>query len=409
MTKLANLDADATGPLKGLRILDMTSVVNGAYATSLLADQGATVIKIEDPGREGAAGGDLMRQTGHPPASAAPGMGAIFLNVNRNKRSVVLDLRNSDELRVLKRLIKTCDAFVASVRYKALERLGLSYEAVKALRPDIVYAHAAGYGADGPYAGEPAYDDLIQSASGMADILPRVNPGTEPQLLPTLVADKVAGLFVAQALTAALLHRERTGEGQFVEVPMFECLTTFLMVEHLYDHVYDPPTGVMGYPRVINPFRKPFATKDGYVGLLPYTDAQWDAFFKAVGLGPGVSADPRFADFASRLKNARELYAMVAAAVATKTTQEWLDTLQPLSIPIVKMNRLEDLETDLHLAAVGMFRRYKHPHVGIYNSIRPPVKFSKTPANIYRHPPLLGEHTAEVVEEIDANESSPVG
>jgi crotonobetainyl-CoA:carnitine CoA-transferase CaiB-like acyl-CoA transferase len=409
MTELANLDADATGPLKGFRILDMTSVVNGAYATSLLADQGATIIKIEDPGREGAVGGDIMRQTGHPPASAAPGMGAIFLAVNRNKRSVVLDLRNSDELRVLKQLIKTCDAFVASVRYQSLERLGLSYEEVKALRPDIVYAHAAGYGADGPYAGEPAYDDLIQSASGMADILPRVSPGTEPQLLPTLAADKVAGLFLAQALTAALLHRERTGQGQFVEVPMLECVTSFLLVEHLQDHVYDPPTGGMGYPRVINPFRKPFATKDGYVGLLPYNDAQWAAFFKTAGLGADVSADPRFSDFPSRLKNARELYAIMAAAVASRTTQEWLDALKPLSIPIVKMNRLEDLETDPHLAAVGLFKRYKHPHVGIYNSVRPPVKFSKTPANIYRHPPLLGEHTREVVEEIDASESSPLG
>jgi crotonobetainyl-CoA:carnitine CoA-transferase CaiB-like acyl-CoA transferase len=404
MPDVANLESKATGPLKGLRIVDMTSVVNGAYATSLLADQGATVIKIEDPGRDGVAGGDIMRQTGHPPASAAPGMGAIFMTVNRNKRSVVLDVRKSDELGSLKRLIKTCDAFVASVRYKSLERVGLDYEGVKTLRPDIVYAHAAGYGADGPYAGEPAYDDLIQSASGMADILPRVSPGTEPQLLPTLVADKVAGLFLAQALTAALLHRERTGEGQFVEVPMLECVTSFLLVEHLHDHVYDPPTGDMGYPRVINPFRKPFATKDGYIGLLPYNDAQWKAFFGAAGLAPGVSQDPRFADFASRLKHAHELYALVEPAVATRTTREWMDILKPLSIPIVKMNRLEELESDAHLASVGLFRRYEHPNVGIYKAIRPPVRFSKTPANIYRHPPLLGEHTSEVVEEVGVAE-----
>ncbi|MFC3172807.1 CaiB/BaiF CoA transferase family protein [Novosphingobium bradum] len=399
----ATIDSRPTGPLAGIRILDMTSVVNGAYATSLLADQGAEVIKVEDPARAGAAGGDVMRQTGIQP-EGVENMGVIFLGINRNKRSVVLNLRNPDDLAALKRLIATCDAFVASVRYEGLKRLGLSYEDVRELKPDIVYAHAAGFGAEGPYAGDPAYDDLIQAATGLADVLPRTNPGMEPHLLPTLAADKVSGLFMSQALTAALLHRARTGEGQFVEVPMFECITAFTMVEHLYNHTYDPPTGDYGYPRVINPYRKPFKTRDGYIGLLPYNDTQWRQFFETAGYGPEFAEDPRFADFAARNQNIQELYALVEKAAATKTTQEWLDLLRPMSIPVMKMNRLEDLESDPHLAAVGMFRRYEHPDVGGYNMLKPPVKFSRTPANIYRHAPGLGEHNAEVLAEAEPAE-----
>jgi crotonobetainyl-CoA:carnitine CoA-transferase CaiB-like acyl-CoA transferase len=403
MSAARSLAREATGPLKGIRILDLTSVVNGAYATQLLADQGAEVIKIEDPadgGRSG--GGDITRWSGHPPPEAAPGMGPIFLTVNRNKRSAVLNLRDARHLGALKRLIKSCDALVASVRYEGLKRLGLSYEEVSLIRPDIVYAHAAGYGSEGPYGGDPAYDDLIQPQCGMADVLPRTYPGMAPTVLPTLAADKVSGLFLAQAVTAALLHRARTGEGQFVEVPMFECLTSFMMVEHMFDQVYDPPTGGFGYPRVINPFRKPFATRDGYIGLLPYTDRQWDQFFEAAGFGPAVSTDPRFSTFAARNAHIRELYALVEAAAATKTTQEWLDLLRPLSVPVARMNRLEELPEDPHLQAVGLFQRYEHPHVGAYRAVRPPVKFSKTPSSIHRHAPTLGEHTDEVLAEAEA-------
>jgi crotonobetainyl-CoA:carnitine CoA-transferase CaiB-like acyl-CoA transferase len=399
------LAGEATGPLKGIRILDLTSVVNGAYATQILADQGAEVIKIEDPGSGRGAGGDIMRWAGHVPEGAPRDMGPIFLTINRNKRSVVLDLKQPSAQRAMRRLIKTCDVFAASVRYDGLTRLGLGYEAVRDIRPDIVYVHAAGYGSDGPYAGEPAYDDLIQSASGMADILPRTDGDPTPRILPTLVADKVSGLFMSQAVTAALLHRARTGEGQFVEVPMFECVTSFLMVEHLYDHVFDPPRGQYGYIRVINPNRKPYRTKDGYIGLLPYTDRQWDQFFEAAGFGEAVKGDPRFADYATRAKHVQELYGLVEQAAATKTTQEWLDILKPLSIPVVKTNGLADLESDPHLEAVGLFERYEHPEVGTYKSMRPPVRFSKSPANIRRHPPRLGEHTEEVLAEVGADVS----
>jgi crotonobetainyl-CoA:carnitine CoA-transferase CaiB-like acyl-CoA transferase len=287
-----------------------------------------------------------------------------------------------------------------------MKRLGLAYEDIAAVKPDIVYVHAAGYGSNGPYAGEPAYDDLIQSASGCADVLPRTDGNETPRILPTLMADKVSGLFLSQAVTAALLYRQRTGEGQFVEVPMLECVTSFLMVEHLFDHTFVPATGQIGYTRVVNPNRKPFKTKDGYIGLLPYTDKQWDQFFEIAGWGETIAKDPRFADYTTRNRNARELYALVETVTQEKTTQEWLELLKPLSIPVVKTNRLDDLESDPHLAAVGLFETYEHPDVGPYKLMRPPVRFAKTPANIRRHPPKLGQHTAEVLAEAPEGEEA---
>ena len=363
------------------------------------------MIKVEDPGSGRGDGGDIMRWAGHLPEGAPRGMGPIFLTINRNKRSILLNMKSEPGKKALAKLIKSCDVLATSVRYDGMTRLGLSYEDVAAIKPDIIYVHAAGYGSDGPYAGEPAYDDLIQSASGMADILPRTDGNPVPRILPTLVADKVSGLFFSQAVTAALLHKARTGEGQFVEVPMLECVTSFLLVEHLYDHTFQPPTGQWGYQRVINPNRKPFATKDGYIGLLPYTDKQWDQFFDAAGVGEAVKTDPRFADYATRAKHTVELYGLIEQAAATKTTQEWLDILKPLSIPVVKTNSLDDLDYDPHLNAVGFFQTYEHPEVGAYRLIKPPVTFSKSPSNIRRHPPMLGEHTAEVLAEVGGDEA----
>ena len=398
------LAAEPTGPLKGVRILDLTAVVFGAYATQMLADLGADVIKVEFPGGRRGGGGDIMRWAGHGQPGGPEDIGPIFMTINRNKRSLLVDLKEERAKRLVRKLIEDSDVFAASVRYAGLERLGLDYESVKAVRPDIVYVHGCGYGADGPYAGEPAYDDLIQSASGLADLLPRTDGDAKPRLLPSLVADKVSGHFMVQAILAALLHREKTGEGQCVEVPMLECITTFNLAEHLYGHVYDPPTGPWAYVRVANPERKPYPTKDGYIGLLPYTDAQWDLFFEAAGVGERFGQDPRFADYRARVAHIRELYALVAEVTRTKTTDEWLALLKPLSIPVVKMNRLDDLFEDPHLAAVGLFERYRHPEAGDYIAMRPPMRFSATPANIRRHAPRLGEHTDEIFAEAGLSE-----
>jgi crotonobetainyl-CoA:carnitine CoA-transferase CaiB-like acyl-CoA transferase len=404
LAKTRELAAQNTGPLKGIRIVDMTSVVFGAYATQILGDQGADVIKVEFPAGRRGGGGDIMRWAGHGQPGGPADLGPIFMTINRNKRSMLLDLREAKAAGTLRRLIASSDVFAVSVRYEGLKRLGLDYEAVRAIKPDIIYVHGAGYGSDGPYAGEPAYDDLIQSASGLADLLPRVDGDPTPRLIPTLVADKVSGLFMAQAITAALFHRQRTGEGQFVEVPMLECITSFTLAEHLYGHVYDPPTGPWAYTRVANTERKPFATKDGYIGLLPYTDQQWDQFFAVAGWADTFGKDPRFADYATRARHVRELYGLVEDVTRTRTTDEWLALLKPLQIPVVKMNRLDALPDDPHLAAVGLFERYVHPEAGAYLSLRPPVNFAATPATTRRHPPRLGEHTAELIAELEGDD-----
>ena len=279
MLNQGELATEATGPLKGVKILDLTSVVFGAYATQMLGDLGAEVIKVESPASGRGEGGDIMRWAGNTPEGAPQDLGPIFMTINRNKRSMLLDLTSEPAKAALKLLIEWADVFACSVRYDGMKRLGLGYEDVKAIKPDIIYVHGAGYGSDGPYAGEPAYDDLIQSASGLADLLPRTDGNPIPRLIPSLVADKVSGLFMTQAILAALYHREKTGEGQFVEVPMFECLTSFNLAEHMFGHVFDPPTGQWAYSRVANPppqairhrgrlYRPPPVQRQAVVGLL---------------------------------------------------------------------------------------------------------------------------------------------
>ena len=400
MSKTRELDKEATGPLKGVRIVDLTSVVFGAYATQILGDLGADVIKIEFPGGRRGSGGDIMRWAGHTPEGAPDDLGPIYMTINRNKRSMLLDLREPKAMAALHALVKTADVFAASVRYDGMKRLGLAYEDMAAIKPDIVYVHGAGYGSGGPYAGEPAYDDLVQSASGFADLLPRTDGNPVPRLLPSLVADKTSGLFMVQAVLAALFHRQRTGEGQFVEVPMMECVTSYNLAEHLYGNAYDPPTGQWGYTRVINPNRKPFPTKDGYIGLLPYTDQQWDQFFAMAGWGETVAKDPRFADYKTRAQHVWELYALVEQMTVTKTTDEWLALLKPLQIPVTRTNRLNELPDDPHLKAVDFFQRYEHPEAGTYIGMKHPVAYAASPANVRRHPPRMGEHTEELLREL---------
>lgn len=385
----------AAGPLAGVRVIDMSTVVFGPFATVQLADLGATVIKIENP----RGGGEIMRHAGKTPAR---GMGPIFMALNRNKRSVALDVATDLGQEALTRLLRGADVFFHNVRMAGMERLGFGYEAVRALRDDIVYVHCAGFGADGPYADRQAYDDLIQGASGFAD-LERRRSGGDPAYAPSLIADKTSGLYAVSATLAALFHRQRTGEGQFVQVPMMEAFTHFHLVENLYGQTFpDTPYG-MCYTRSINPRRRPYPTRDGWIGLVPYSDAQWARFFE-LGGRPGVFDDPRFADYATRTQHIGELYALIEEVAATRTTQAWLDLLADENIPAMRFNTHEDVLTDEHLEAVGFFVERRTPELGRYRTLRPPVTYARTPASIRTDPPRLGEHTQDVLRELGFDE-----
>ncbi|MCI4645294.1 MAG: CoA transferase [Hyphomonadaceae bacterium] len=387
------------GALEGVRVIDMTSVLFGAYASQILGDLGADVVKIEAPGQERAGGGDIFRYTGKPAKS--PGMGPMFMHYNRNKRSVLLDLKQPDGAERMRALLADADVFITNVRMKGLKALGFDYESVKALNENIVFVHCAGYGAGGPYSDRQAYDDLIQAAVGAADLSSRVDGDPMPRYLPSLVADKSSGLFAAYATMAALFHQQRTGRGQFVEVPMFECFAYLNMTENLYGHTFDPPTGKYGYSRVFNPNRHPYKTKDGYLAILPYSDKQWDDFFELGGMGAGMfTKDPRFATYAKRTENISEVYAMIKEVALTRTTEDWVTELGKRNVPCMKVNRLEEVLDDPHLQAVEFAEHREHPTEGPYVSLRHPVRFSETPASIRREPPRLGEHTDEVLAQL---------
>lgn len=388
-----------TGALSGYRVIDMTSVLFGAYTAQILGDLGADVIKVEAPGTRADNGGDIFRYTGKP--AHTPAMGPIFMHYNRNKRSVLLDLKAEEGRAAMRALLESADLFITNVRMDGLKKLGFDDEGVRRLRPDIVYVHCAGYGSEGPYARKQAYDDLIQAAAGGTDLMSRVDGNPAPRYQPSLIADKSSGLFAAYAAMAALLHRARTGEGQFVEVPMFECFAYFNMTENLYGHTFDPPTGDYGYSRVFNPNRKPYPTQDGYLAILPYSDAQWDDFFEIGGMPPGTfTKNPRYATYALRTQHIAEIYAMIEDVAKTKTTAEWVDALTARNVPCMKVNRLDEVIDDEHLRAIGFFERREHPSEGSYVSLRHPVRFSATPASVQRDPPRLGEHTDEVLREI---------
>lgn len=387
-----------TGPLSGFRIVDMTAVVLGPVATLHLADMGADVIKIEPPE------GDVMRNPGNAPTE---GMGPIYLAINRNKRAVCLDLKRPDALAALKRLIATADVFVHNMRVEAIERLGLGYSAVKAIKPDIVYAYSLGYRHDGPYGRKPAFDDLVQGASGAAMLASRVDGGP-PRFLPSLIVDKTTGLHLGMAILAALLHRERTGEGQSVEVPMLETITGFWLTEHLYEHSYVPSRGRMGYSRILSADRRPYPTKDGYVCALVYNEKNWRAFADEIGR-PEIMQDPRFASAKARLNNQPAIQAIMAEVMPTRTTAEWLAFFDRADIPAMPVNDLEQLFDDPHLSATGFFTTREHPTEGTIRTTASPFDFSASPTEYRRHAPRLGADGREVLaeaglagEEIDA-------
>ena len=382
-----------SGPLAGIKIVDMSSVVLGPFATLIFGDLGADVVKVE-AGQNGKAG-DMMRYAG---ASPTGDLGPIYTALNRNKRSVLLDVKTPEGKAALTALLKDADVFFHNVRLAGMDRLGFGYEAVKAINPDIIYVHCAGFGVGGEYEHRQAYDDLIQGASGFA-ALNAMRSGGAPEYAPSLVADKTVGLFATYATLAALFHRERTGRGQFVQVPMMESFTFFNMVENLYGETFIPGNGRLAYTRSINANRKPYATQDGYIGLVPYSDEQWAQFFE-IGGRPEVFQDPRFSTYSARTENINELYAMIEEVAATKTTDEWLTLLDAANIPAMRYNTMEAVLTDPHLTQVGFFQERVHPQAGAYRAMKHPVTFSDSPASIRLDPPCLGADTETVLESL---------
>ena len=381
------------GPLQGIRVIDLTTVMLGPFCTQILGEMGADVIKVEPPG------GDIGRWTG---AFKTPGMSSAYLMKGRNKRSVVLDLKKPEAKEPLKRLVESADVFVHNIRPKAAARLGIDYESIAAIKPDIVYAAATGYGEEGPFVDKPAYDDLIQGASGLASLFGSVT-GT-PRYGPSVLADKTTGLFLTYSISMGLFHRERTGEGQKIHVPMYESFAGFIMNEHMQGRMYDPPTGEAGYQRMLTPHRRPFPTADGYICVLPYNDKHWGRFFDVAGK-PEMAKDQRFADQPSRSKNIDALYEIVTEIMADRSSAEWLRVLEEADIPVMPMNSPEDLFDCPHLTAVGMFPEVEHPTEGKIRHIKVPVNFSKTPGGYYRHPENLGQSTAEALADVGYSEA----
>ncbi|MEM7340600.1 MAG: CoA transferase [Actinomycetota bacterium] len=381
-------DHPSPGPLAGVRVIDLTTVVMGPMATRGLADLGADVIKVEAPD------GDLMR---HFEPKRSEGMSAFNLALNRNKRSVVLDLKTEEGHAAMLDLVATGDVFVTNVRPKALAKLGLDDETLRARRPDLVYCSATGFGQNGPYADKAAYDDVIQAASGMASMFAWM--GDAPAYVPSIVADKIAALGITQAVLAGLFRRATTGEGDLIEVPMAESLAAFNLVEHLSGHAFEPKIEPFSYMRLRTEHRRPRRSADGWVCILPYSNQNWHDFFALAGR-TDMAGDERFATVNARIDNAHELYGMLDEIVATRTTAEWMALCDERSIPAVPVADLQHLDDDPHFAAVGLFTDQDHPTEGPYRAVREPARYRSGVPGVFRHAPKLGEHTSEVLGEL---------
>jgi crotonobetainyl-CoA:carnitine CoA-transferase CaiB-like acyl-CoA transferase len=353
--------------LQGIRIVDLTSVVFGPYATEIMADLGAEVIKVEGPT------GDQFRHAGR--ARTTPGMGPCTLNLNKGKRSLAVDLKTPEGKAALTAQLAQADVFIHNVRGRAIERLGFGYDAVRAIRPGVVYVHCVGFGSGGPYADLQAYDDVIQAATGTATLLPRADGNPAPRYLPSLIADKVAGLHGAYAILAAIVHKLRFGEGQFVEVPMFETFAHFMAQEHLFGATLVPPLEPAGYPRQLDPARQPFPTADGHISLVPYTEAALLKVFDLIG-APELAHDERFATPRARMANISEAYREIAARTPARSNAEWARLFAEHQIPAMPVRDLADLVTDPHLVEVGLFAQRTHPTEGEYLHLKAPVHFS---------------------------------
>ena len=376
------------GPLAGIRVIEAAIAVLGPVAAQILGDMGAEVIKVETPD------GDPMRQIG---PARNPGMAAYFLNVNRNKKSLVLDLKRPAAQAAMHRLAATADVFLHNMRPAAARRLGIDYAAIAAVNPRIVYAWASGWRPDGAAAERAAFDDVIQGESGLAALNGGV--GGEPRYVPMVVGDKVCGHVLAGAVAMALYARERTGKGQEVHVPMMETMAAFNLVDHLWHGVFGEPEKGLGYPRMLTPWRRPYAARDGHVCLLATTDRQWRSLFAALDC-PELADDPRYATIEARTANIDALYGFVAECLKTRTTAEWRARLDRFDVPNGGVNTLDSLLVDPYLDETGFFRAVEHPSEGRLVTTAIPVAFSETPGEIGLPPPRLGEHSAAILGEL---------
>jgi len=383
-----------SGPLEGVRVLELTSVVLGPWACQMLADMGAEVIKVEAPR------GDSNRTLG---AHHSKGMAALYMTCNRNKRSLVLDLKQESGRDALLKIVADVDVVVHNNRPQVMTRLGIDYEQLKKVNPKLIFCGSYGYGKDGPYGARGALDDSIQAASGIA-MLQKMVLG-EPRYLPTVVGDKTTAMAVVFAVTSALYRREKTGVGQEIEVPMFETMVYYVMAEHLWGMTFEPPLGTAGYTRLMSHHRKPYKTKDSYIAILPYLDSHWEVFCKLSGR-TDLLDDERFKTLSDRVRNIDDTYQETANTMVTRTTAEWLDIFGETSVPTIVVNTLEGLTTDPHLTAVNFWEIHEHPTEGKLRMPRFPVGFSESPASIRSLPPHLGENSVEILREFGVSEDA---
>jgi crotonobetainyl-CoA:carnitine CoA-transferase CaiB-like acyl-CoA transferase len=383
------------GALNGVRIIDLTGVIAGPLGMRTLADYGADVIKVE------ALSGDMAR-TSVP--QRHPLMGALYLNLNRNKRAIALDLKSPQAMDVMGKLIATADVLAHNMRPDALQRASLDYDSCKSINPRLIHAGIIGFGRGGRYKDRPAYDDLIQAMSGLASLFAR-GSDNKPRYVPINIVDRLTGVTAAHAILAALYHRERTGQGQAVEIPMFENLIEFMLGDHMAGHAFDPPAGAMGNKRALSFNRRPYPTKDGVICVLPYVDKHWQSLFEVAGLNGKYGNDPRFATPTARAQHIEEIFAVLAETLETKTTAEWLELLTKADIPCGPVQTLEHLLDDPHLTDVGFFRTYEHPTEGKMTIPRPAVWMSETPPAIETLAPQLGADTRAVLAECGYGEN----
>lgn len=383
------MNTQAHGALAEVKVLDLTAIFMGPSATQMLGDFGADVIKVESPE------GDVVRGVG---PNGDRGMGPLFMNANRNKRSIVLDLKSKEGKEALLKLVEQTDVLIYNVRPAAMARLGLGYEALSKINPRLIYVGTFGYSQRGRYAPEPAFDDAIQAAVALPQAAV-MNGSDVPRYTPVTIVDRSVGLYAMGVVCAALYARERTGMGQSVDVPMFETMANYVLSDHLYGHTYVPAKAGFGYPRVLNAHRRPYQTKDGYVCVVVYTDIQWRNFLGLVGKGEVYDTDPRFANIVVRTQNIEALYKMVSGELEKRTTAEWRECLTPLGVPVFPMNTFDSLLKDPHLADIGFFQEVDHPTEGRIRTMACPSEWSATPPSIRRHVPRLGEHSREILRE----------